>query len=209
MIRTFIVIYEPTQNHRISLKTPALTVALLGLGSIGLHLVKTECIETESGFRRRPGTMISLSTIKSRIAPLVWLLSTMLIVLPISEHALAGVLICFESGGRVEIESGNTGDCASSLLTGVIENHGHRPVTTSEPAIQCASSCVDIPLFANPIDGNPAVAKQTSAKTFLMASVRILDDSSTFKFSSTQILSKNESLTPGDIGVKQSVVLLI
>lgn len=110
---------------------------------------------------------LSLHIIKKRTAPLVWLLASMLLLFPMSVHALPGILLCIESDGRIEIESSRSGDCAQKVFAKAQEVHaGYAALEVKDaPGTTCPTSCVDLFLFASPADGQAASTLKNTPQT--------------------------------------------
>lgn len=108
--------------------------------------------------KRHDRMALNLHTIKRSTTPLVWLLASMLLLFPVSVHALPGIILCIESDGRIEVESSRSGDCASKIMSMVQETHaGYEGLEAKEgPGIDCPTSCVDLLLLASPADGQTA-----------------------------------------------------
>lgn len=92
-----------------------------------------------------------LRTIRKSAAPLVWLLSAMLFVLPLRQHDLAGVaehvaewvVMCFGTDGHVGVEGAHThdGDVAATSPEGFLLDVAHQ------------APCLDVPLLGGHLDG--------------------------------------------------------
>ncbi len=93
---------------------------------------------------------LNLRQIRKRSAPVVWLLTGMFLLFPVGQHALAGIVLCFEGDGRVEVETAHLNDCGSDFWSMVTEIHGERAAlqggTTPE---EICEDCVDVPLFVS------------------------------------------------------------
>jgi hypothetical protein len=109
---------------------------------------------------------LNLHTIKRYTASLVWLLAGLLFLFPVSHHALPGIVLCIEKDGRIEIENGWTGDCATEGREAREVHREHRDYAALEDASlatdACGTSCIDMLLFASPADGQAASAKQST-----------------------------------------------
>ncbi|GEM_PF-4153462 len=93
---------------------------------------------------------LNLRQIRKRSAPVVWLLTGMFLLFPVGQHALAGIVLCFEGDGRVEVETAHLNDCGSDFWSMVTEIHEERMVLPAgaTPAEIC-EDCVDVPLFVS------------------------------------------------------------
>lgn len=89
-------------------------------------------------------------TYSTRVTTTSWLLVAMQILLPIALHASSGIIICFESDGRFEIESGRYGDCAKNV-NGVADEVHEQFVPEGSTAIlaSCNPACLDILVLAS------------------------------------------------------------
>ena len=110
----------------------------------------------------------SLHTLKKRTAPLVWLLAGMMLLFPVSAHVLSGIVLCIESDGRVEIENGRFGDCASRVFARVQEVHADYAALEANEASGtiCPTSCLDFLLFASPHDGQVMAKLKDASRIF-------------------------------------------
>lgn len=95
----------------------------------------------------------------------MWCLAGLLLLFPVSGHALAGIVVCFESNGRIEFENSRTGDCASNVFAIAEEVHSEFAATVTEVVAgdDCPTSCIDVLLFASPADGQAASARNIAA----------------------------------------------
>lgn len=92
----------------------------------------------------------SLLAFRKKSAPLIWLLATMLCVLPLRQHAIAGlaghvtewVVMCFGEDGHVDVEGTHSHD-------------GDQEAAASEPSIKewARTTCQDVPLLGGHLDG--------------------------------------------------------
>lgn len=110
---------------------------------------------------------LNLHIIKKRTAPLVWLLASMMLLFPVSVHALPGIVLCIESDGRIEIESSRSGDCASKVFKMTREVHAEFASLEADkvPDIECQTSCFDMLLFASPADGQATSTLKDASQT--------------------------------------------
>ena len=88
----------------------------------------------------------------------------MLLLFPVSVHALPGIIICIESDGSIEIESSRSGDCAEKTYTAAKEVHDEYASldTNIATSLECGSSCLDLLLFVSPADGQAAPSVKTA-----------------------------------------------
>ncbi len=92
----------------------------------------------------------NLRQIRKRSAPVVWLLTSLFLLFPVGQHALAGVVLCFEGNGQVEIETARLDDCGSGFWSMVTEVHEeHAALQTGTPPEKFCMDCVDVPLFVS------------------------------------------------------------
>lgn len=155
---------------------------------------------------------LSLHTIKKSTTPLVWLLAGMLFLFPVSVHALPGIVLCIESDGRIEIENGRSGDCASKVFKMAQEVHAEYTALEADdvPDIECQTSCFDMLLFASPADGQAAStlkdASQRASALYPAATLHVVPnlDASTPTHLASEPAVPQSLLTP-----LRTVVLLI
>ncbi len=109
----------------------------------------------------------SLNSIREHSALPVRCLAVLLLLFPVSGHALAGIVVCFEGSGRIEFESSRTGDCASSVFVLAREVHSDYGPTETKVVTddECSSSCVDVLLFASPADGQGALTRSVESRS--------------------------------------------
>lgn len=157
---------------------------------------------------------LSLHTIKRYTAPLVRLLAGLLFLFPVSQHALPGIVLCIEKDGRIEVENGWTGDCATDGRGAREVHREHRDYAALEadsaPAPSCGTSCIDMLLFASPADGQAASAKHSMRQAVdlfpaVIPSPVVQTDAAVRRFS---FLSE-PSEPPATLTALRTVVLLI
>ncbi|ARA93832.1 hypothetical protein AWN76_012135 [Rhodothermaceae bacterium RA] len=92
----------------------------------------------------------NLRQIRKRSAPVVWLLTGLFLLFPVGRHALAGIVLCFEGDGRVEIETARLDDCGSDFWSMVTEIHKeHAALQAGTTPEEICEDCVDVPLFVS------------------------------------------------------------
>lgn len=94
-------------------------------------------------------------TIERPLAAMVWLLASLLLVVPVGHHAVDGILLCFGADGHVELEGGRWSDCATT--TDADPHVAERTVQTE--ATDDCGPCIDVPLMANPTEGRAAIVE--------------------------------------------------
>lgn len=155
---------------------------------------------------------LSLHTIKKSSRPLVWLLASMLFLFPVSVHALPGVVLCFESDGRIEIEDSRSGDCASKVLKRTQEVHAAYAALEGDeaPSIKCQTSCFDMLLFASPADGQAAStlkdASQRASDLYPTAPLQFVPE---LDARTPTPLASERAAAPSPLTPLRTVVLLI
>ncbi len=107
---------------------------------------------------------LNLRQIRKRSAPVVWLLTGMLLLFPVGRHALAGIVLCFEGDGRVEVETAHLNDCGSDFWSMVTEIHGERAgLQTGTTPEEICEDCVDVPLFVSFSDAQAFIPVKAAA----------------------------------------------
>ena len=155
---------------------------------------------------------LNLHIIKKRTAPLVWLLASMMLLFPVSVHALPGIVLCFESDGRIEIESSRSGDCAQNVFAGTKEVHAEYVVLEADevPGFGCQPSCFDMLLFASPADGQAAStlkdASQRASDLYPAATLQFVPN---LDARAPTHLASERAAAPSPLTPLRTVVLLI
>lgn len=82
----------------------------------------------------------------------------LLLVLPVGQHAVAGVLICIGADGHVDFEDGREGDCGDRFDLGDML-HGLPTVESSSSQDDTCGDCLDVPILVNPSEARVALTK--------------------------------------------------
>ena len=96
----------------------------------------------------------SLPPLPRQPASLAGLLAGLLLVLPIGQHAAAGLLVCFGADGHVDVEDGRWSDCATDNVA--VDPHAPLPLA-QEYSVDDCGDCIDVPFMVNPAEGRVAI----------------------------------------------------
>ena len=91
-----------------------------------------------------------LQRLQHHTKPLIWAILVLMTMFPLSQHALAGMVVCIGFDGHVEVENGWTGDCATPEQVRAHEHHAFlETVRELEQEEDDCGECVDIPLLTS------------------------------------------------------------